>query len=112
VTVGVPTVPLAPSIAILRPCLLDMMGKCCFCDKIELMMFEKLKMQKSMTEKLLLYLSTLIEYTLLIHEAWLKSVYFSDNTVGYTFVIRPRALSDLLLIDHTSMVRSFPRAKL
>jgi hypothetical protein len=67
VTVGVPTVPLAPSIAILRPCLLDMMGKCCFCDKIELMMFEKLKMQKLMTEKLLLYLSTLVEYTLLIH---------------------------------------------
>jgi hypothetical protein len=65
-----------------------------------------------MTEKLLLYLSTLVEDTLLIHQARLKSVYFSDNTVGYTFVIRLRALFDLLLIDHTLTVRSFPRAKL
>jgi hypothetical protein len=76
------------------------------------MMFEKLEMQKLMTEKLLLYLSTLVEDTLLIHEAWLESVYFSNNTVRYTFVIRLWALSDLLLIDHTLMVRSFPRAKL
>jgi hypothetical protein len=73
---------------------------------------QKLMIQKLMVQKLLLYLSTLVEDTLLMHEAWLKSVYFSDNTVRYTFVIRLRALSDLLLIDHISMVRSFPRAKL